>query len=161
MTVLSAWANFFVAEVGASAALAGLLFVALSINVERIIKYPWLVNRAAITLILLLGSLVDSAIALWPASPQVVGVGMLAMSVAACVAIPFLTFVGPKGNQKDAVRLSRALFYLVASLLPLGGSIALLVSGSSGAIYAVAVGALLAILLACVNSWVLLVEVLR
>ena len=32
------WESLFVAEAGASAALAGLLFVALSINLERILK---------------------------------------------------------------------------------------------------------------------------
>jgi len=34
----AAWANFFVAEVGASAALVGLLFVAVSINLTKIIE---------------------------------------------------------------------------------------------------------------------------
>jgi hypothetical protein len=32
------WESLFLAEAGASAALAGLLFVALSINLERILK---------------------------------------------------------------------------------------------------------------------------
>ena len=34
------WSNFLVAEAGASAALAGLLFVAVSINIAKIIEYP-------------------------------------------------------------------------------------------------------------------------
>src|SRR6185312_6154219 len=45
------WTDFFVAEVGASAALAGLVIVAISINVTRIISYPWLPGRAAETLV--------------------------------------------------------------------------------------------------------------
>ncbi len=40
------WTNFFVAEVGASAALVGLLFVAVSINLTKIIQYPSLPGRA-------------------------------------------------------------------------------------------------------------------
>ena len=36
------WANFFFAEVGASAALVGLLFVAVSINLKRILEVPGL-----------------------------------------------------------------------------------------------------------------------
>jgi len=39
---LAEWANFFVAEVGASAALAGLVVVATSINLSRILLFPQL-----------------------------------------------------------------------------------------------------------------------
>jgi hypothetical protein len=41
------WDNFFVAEVGAAAALSGLLFVAVSINLTRILAIPHLPARAA------------------------------------------------------------------------------------------------------------------
>lgn len=44
MSTLEGWTNFFIAQVGASAALAGLLFVAISINIERLLKSPWLIN---------------------------------------------------------------------------------------------------------------------
>ena len=40
------WESLFVAEAGASAALAGLLVVALSINLERILKGSGLPGRA-------------------------------------------------------------------------------------------------------------------
>jgi modulator of FtsH protease len=45
------WDSSFVAEVGAPAALAGLLFVAVSINLTRILQFPQLPGRAAETLI--------------------------------------------------------------------------------------------------------------
>lgn len=47
------WADFFVAASGASAALLGLLFVSLSINLEQILKTSGLTSRAAETMLLL------------------------------------------------------------------------------------------------------------
>ena len=44
------WTDFFVAETGASAALAGLVVVAVSINVEKILASQRLVLRAAQTI---------------------------------------------------------------------------------------------------------------
>jgi hypothetical protein len=51
------WDNFFVAEAGASAALAGLLFVALSINLQRIMSLPTLPGRAAEGLVSLIAGI--------------------------------------------------------------------------------------------------------
>ncbi|HEX3901634.1 MAG TPA: hypothetical protein VH853_02220 [Polyangia bacterium] len=40
------WESFFVAEVGAAAALTGLLFVAVSINLSKVLAFPQLPGRA-------------------------------------------------------------------------------------------------------------------
>jgi hypothetical protein len=40
--VIGDWETFFAAQVGASAALAGLVFVALSINLKEILDLPGL-----------------------------------------------------------------------------------------------------------------------
>ena len=66
------WESLFVAEAGASAALAGLLFVALSINLERILKGSGLPGRAGEAIVLLLTVLVVSTFGLVPGqSPRV------------------------------------------------------------------------------------------
>jgi modulator of FtsH protease len=65
---MHAWEGFFTAQVASTAALAGLLFVALSVNVARILQYPWLPERAAQTLVVLMGALAISSFMLFPAA---------------------------------------------------------------------------------------------
>ncbi|MFC3133535.1 hypothetical protein ACFOHM_11190, partial [Microbaculum marinum] len=73
------WANFFLGQVGASAALGGLLFVAASLNLPRILQYPGLPERALAALALLLGILVVSSLMLVPGQPlRLIGAGGLA-----------------------------------------------------------------------------------
>ena len=50
----TAWTDLYVAAAGASAALAGLVFVAVSINIERILALPGVPNRALQTLLQLI-----------------------------------------------------------------------------------------------------------
>ena len=66
------WANFFVAEVGASAALTGLVVVAISINLARILAYKTLPGLAASALILLGSVLVVTSAALIPHQPEII-----------------------------------------------------------------------------------------
>ena len=49
---LEAWSDFTVAMTGATAALAGLIIVAMSVNIERIVKAPVGVSWVALVDIL-------------------------------------------------------------------------------------------------------------
>ena len=79
----SEWHDLFVATAGASAALAGLVFVAVSINIERILKSEDLPSRAQMTVALLLSVLLVSIIGLIPGQSrtalgaELLGVGLL------------------------------------------------------------------------------------
>ena len=63
---MSAWENFFVAEVGASAVLAGLVFVGLSINLDKIIAGSGLPGCALEALVAMMAVLVVSSLLLVP-----------------------------------------------------------------------------------------------
>jgi hypothetical protein len=161
--VAAAWANFFVAEVGAAAALSGLVIVAISINLQRILLFPQLPGRAAEMLIMLVGALLASSFALIPGQPlsglggEIVGAGLL-MTVAPIAIqarqIPLLK------SQPVTWWLWRLVIVLCSGVPVLIGGVYLLV-GASGGLYWVAAGIMLTLAATVWNAWVLLVEILR
>jgi hypothetical protein len=80
------WHDFFLAQAGAAGVLTGLVFVAVSINLQEILSEPGsgLPGRAAEALILLVGVLTASILLLVPGqSKRAVGVEVLAVGLAA------------------------------------------------------------------------------
>jgi hypothetical protein len=71
---IDAWANFFIAQCGASAALLGLLFVSASLNLSQILAYPQLPGRALLAMLLLLTVLIVASLMLVPGQPAGFGV---------------------------------------------------------------------------------------
>jgi hypothetical protein len=100
------WESLFLAEAGASAALAGLLFVALSINLERILKGPGLPGRAGEAIVLLLTVLVVCTFGMVPGqSPGVLGAELLGFGL-----LPWLILTGIHvGAVRGHVAPSRGL----------------------------------------------------
>lgn len=73
---------FFTAIIAAAAALTGLLFVAISINLDKIVKeQKSLSTRAAEALATLLLVVVTSAVALIPQSTRLMGLEILILAV--------------------------------------------------------------------------------
>jgi hypothetical protein len=156
------WQNFFVAEVGAAAALTGLLFVAVSINLKQILSFPKLPARAAETLSLLLLVVAVSSLALAPQAAQALGI-----EVGACAGLTSLAVLvvqvrhGPDNPADPAWWfLSRIANVQVPALLFLTGGITLAARHGYG-LYFMLPGTLTAFLGAVYNAWVLLVEIIR
>ena len=158
----SEWSDLFVATAGASAALAGLVFVAVSINIERILKFEGLPERALETLLLLLGVLLVSLVGLIPGqSHAALGAELLFVALAIGVVVWRLPTKSsdPSGDVRSRVRARWAL--RVTALVPLlvGGAGVLLEAG--GGLYWIAAGIVFAFVAAVASAWVLLVEILR
>ena len=158
----SEWHDLFVAAAGASAALAGLVFVAVSINIERILKFPGLPERGLETVMLLIGALLVSLAGLIPGQSHVaLGVELLAISailLAAIARMP-LNVSTSKGDPASWVA-SRWALRLCGTVPLLIGGVSLLAE-CGGGLYWVAAGIAFAIVAAVANAWVLLVEILR
>jgi modulator of FtsH protease len=79
---MSGWESFYVAQVGASAAAAGLVFVGVSINLNKILKYPSLPGRALEALVVLMLVLVASSLTLVPGQSNVaIGAELLVVGI--------------------------------------------------------------------------------
>src|ERR1700733_9653745 len=78
------WTTFFASVASASATLAGLIFVGVSISLARILSVPRLPDRAFQSLTLLLSVLVTSLLELVPGQPaRVAGAEFLGMGLIA------------------------------------------------------------------------------
>jgi hypothetical protein len=159
----SDWQTFFSAELGALATLTGLVVVAISINLSRILAVVSLPSRAGESLVMLVGALVTASVALVPNQPPV-------LLGAEFSSIGFVTFIAPATNQvrlwnllegvtsgKQYVRLAitsiASLPFVVAGLY--------LIFGAGGAFYWVALGVIVSLVAGVWNSWILLIEILR
>jgi hypothetical protein len=158
------WKDLFVAMAGASAALAGLLFVAVSINVDRIVNYKGLPERGVETLALLLTVLVVSIAGLMPGQGHV-ALGLEILGIAAALfavifALPVTQELPDDAERPPAWLVSRWLIRLTGSgLLAIGALSELFAFG--GGLYWVAAGFVFLTLGAVGNAWVLLIEILR
>jgi modulator of FtsH protease len=155
------WKDFYVASAGASAALAGLVFVAVSINVERILQFRGLPERGLVTVLLLLSAVVVSLFGLIPdQSQEAFGVEVVVVGLALCAAVLGLTLHSrPEPGQESHMR-SALTVPSVGAIALLAGGVVLLAGGDSGT-YVVFAGIIGAIVGGVLNAWVLLVEILR
>jgi hypothetical protein len=155
------WHDLFVATAGASAALAGLVFVAVSINISQILRFRGLPERGLQTVLLLLASVVVSVFGLVPQpitalAVETVGVGAALLAYFAVSLRPVLA--GSQGHPPWIA--ARVLTLLPGSVTYVIAGISMLIGWGGGLTWVVA-GIVGAFLGAVVNAWVLLVEILR
>jgi len=162
-TTLAGWENFFVASAGAAAALAGLLFVVLSINLTQILKGPGFAARAGETFIPLAVTLIVSLLALVPGHAiKALGAELIVIGGGVWVATTLI--------QLHAIRsrhFLRVWHVVYRILVHQAGNLAVLIAGLSlvfgfpGGLYWLVPGFVLGFIGAMANAWILLIEILR
>jgi modulator of FtsH protease len=158
-----AWSDFAVAVAGVGGVLAGLVFVAVSVNLESILQGQRLAGRAAHSLIMFFAPVLTSIFLLIPdQSRATLGIELI---VTGAVLAPVLAVLNrPWGRPPEWTLGSWFLGNAVPSALLV---ISIIVAGigliteTSGGLYWLPVGIIAALIGALVNTWVLLVEVRR
>lgn len=157
---LDAWSEFHVAMLGATAALAGLVIVAASVNIGKIVAAKALTARLAAAIAGLVLAILTSGIALVPH----IGGGwfgaLVLIITAAATAFQVHAALALRHDPGHGSPLPRAaLGFLPLAAYAAGG--VLLLTGQPGGLVLAAAGSLLALVVAIVISWIALVEVLR
>lgn len=157
------WSDFFTGASASSAALLGLLFVALSINLQPILKSRGLTSRASESMLLLGAALVVSLLALMPGITALqFGAPVLATAVVAW-SVPMLSQWRAKTmGQHQEFRYEAARFAMrqVATLPLAAGAVLLLARNAEGTAW-IAVALILCMVVSLWTTWILLVEILR
>ncbi len=161
------WSELFLAAAGATAALSGLIFVGLSVNIRTVLETEkreggnFLSSRGLEALAALLIVLVISLIGLVPGIPRGVLAAFILLTAVGSVTSPVRALVASRRQAAlhvtTVVRLIAAAG-LTVTLLLAGVTLA---TGHGGGLYWLPAAFVLAIAIAAINAWVLLVEVLR
>jgi hypothetical protein len=162
------WGEFFHASSGATAALAGLIFVGLSVNIGKVLELDradggsnLLTGRAIEALVAMVNVLVISIVALTPTIDRGVLAAVIIVVGLESAISPARVIVATSGRPD----ISKAT--LLRLVMAIAVTVTLLVAGITlaahhgGGLFWLPASFVLAIAVAAINSWVLLVEVLR
>jgi hypothetical protein len=162
------WSDFALAQLGASAALLGLVFVGISINLRDVIGSEQLVNRALEAVLALASVLATSTAVLIPDQKrEVVAVELMIVAAVMLAATARLqagaardiVARGDRGPTRGSVVSRRVLGFGGATLLLIAGIS--LAAEAGGGLYWWPAAIVVAYFAALMNAWVLLVEILR
>jgi hypothetical protein len=160
---MEAWHDFWVAQIGASAALAGLLFVSVSINLTKILATPGLPDRAAVPFVLLLGILLTCSLLLVPDRPgSITPIEILICGLVIWGVVSYFDLKRLRQLDRQYWRFEpgRVLLTQLASLPYVIAGI-VLVSGDLNGLYWVVPAVVASYIKSFTDAWVLLIEINR
>jgi hypothetical protein len=163
MLQISDWQTYLAVQAGAAATLTGLVFVAVSINLARILSIPGLPGRAFDALIQLLQVFFIASFALVPhQSAEHLGVEILLIGVVSLIGqtISQTRYVRMHPGHPVSWLVTRIVMSLVATA-PLCASGLMLLASSEAWAAALVVGVVLSFIAGVTGAWVLLIEIMR
>ncbi len=160
---LERWTDFNVALVGATAALAGLVIVAASVNVAEIVKSSSLTARLAAAIANLMVALTSAAVGLMP---DVAGHGYgitLVLLAAGAIAFHIHAVRQIYSTPTPQIGVLKHAQAVLGFVPPLGFAVGgvLVIAGDPFGLAAFALASILAVGYTLGISWVALIEVLR
>lgn len=162
-TSIADWNTFLAAQAGAAATLTGLVFVAMSINLSRVLSTPGLVGRAAESLLQLFNALMVATCALIPRQPlaavglEVLGLGVLFWVIQTTFQVQYVR----KRTGHPRYWLITRMIQTHFATVPFCIAGILVLRGSAAGLYWLAPGFMFSLFAGIVGAWVLLVEILR
>jgi hypothetical protein len=158
------WSNFCLGELGAAAALAGLLFVSVSVNQARILELGRMADRGLEALVMLFLIIVAASLPLIPNQPaRLLGAEILiagAITLLVVIRLQITYFRGLEPQYRPRSMRMVTLNRVAVALVSVAGAV-LLWRGDGIGMYLLPAGILLTFLAAGANSWVLLIEINR
>jgi len=160
---MNEWHDLFVATAGSSAALTGLIFVGVSINLSRILSFPNLPGRALLSIILSGAILIFSIVLLMPAQ-SLAAACFETLFIGACTLLLMLSIdisiVKKTEKEYKNASILNMLFNQRAVLPYLIATMFFLFNNEHG-FYWMVVAFILSIIKAIADAWVLLIEINR
>jgi hypothetical protein len=150
---VAAWSDFANTVAGGAAALAGLMFVGLSLNLTEVLNFAGVAARAAATLGVTVAVLLIAVFVATPGQDN----RMLAVMTALGVVVG-ARYQG-SGAHRNRALASMLLLFIPGALLIIGAVSLWWQAG--GGLYWVTAAVAMAFVSASANAWVLLVEIKR
>jgi modulator of FtsH protease len=159
---LDTWHDFLSTQAAAGAALAGLVFVAISMNLARVLSSRAVSGRAVEALLLLLSLLIVGLLGLIPEqSTMALGIELIVFGLVMTVSLVRIgSGAASVGGATRGQYVMRLCLGQLASLPIIIAGISF-ITGDGGGLYWVALSTIVAVLAGMIGAWVLLVEILR
>lgn len=156
----AAWTDFANTVAGGAAALAGLMFVGLSLNLTEVLQFEGVATRAAATLGLTVAILIVAVLVATPAQgDRALAAELVVVGLLVAVGVAAGTRQQLAGPHRYRALTSMLLLFVPGPLLMIAGISLWLQAG--GGLYWVTAAVAVGFASATGNAWVLLVEIKR
>lgn len=164
LIAVEGWTDFAVAAAGATAALVGLLIVAMSVNVEQLIasRAPIAGARATIASLVLA---IAVCLLMLPPTQTALALGIVTVVLTLVAgAIQFSSIIAQWNMTGEGVTgaiRATIVGLAVAEHVPFIVGGVMLIAGIAAGLWGIVIGVVMVVIASIINAWVLLVEVRR